>query len=213
MDLDHVFICVEDPSSAERVLSDFGVQFRRRAVHRGQGTANACAFFDNAYLELLWRYDDEELLSEMIRPLALWERVRWQQTGASPFGVALRPGAETVPVETWPYHASFLPDGAKLLIVTRKHAAHEALIFLVPEPLPIQLRPPIAHRGRHRRVTRIKVSGPQVSPLSPGLGLRCDLDVLTVTRATEHHLELEWDGGGSGEFFDFRPAVPLTLWW
>lgn len=213
MDLDHVFICVEDPSVAERALSDFGVQFGRHAVHRGQGTANACAFFDNAYLELLWRYDDDELQSEMICPLALCERVRWQQTGASPFGVALRPGAEDIPVETWPYYAPFLPHGATFPIITRQHAAHEPLIFLVPEPLPIQLRPPTAHCGRHRLVTGIKVSGPQVSPLPLSLRLRCDLDVLTVTRAAEHHLELEWDGGSCGEFRDFRSAVPLTLRW
>jgi len=36
--------------------------------HQGQGTANACAFFDNAYLELLWRHDDDDLQSEVVRP-------------------------------------------------------------------------------------------------------------------------------------------------
>ena len=49
---DHVFICSENPAEAERALADFGLQFSRRRIHRGQGTANACAFFDNAYLEL-----------------------------------------------------------------------------------------------------------------------------------------------------------------
>jgi hypothetical protein len=58
---DHVFICCENPQAAERVLTDFGLQFGRRRIHHGQGTANACAFFDNAYLELLWRHDDDEL--------------------------------------------------------------------------------------------------------------------------------------------------------
>src|SRR3989441_10058424 len=32
---------------SEEGLSDFGLQFSRRRIHRGQGTANACAFFDN----------------------------------------------------------------------------------------------------------------------------------------------------------------------
>ena len=53
LELDHVFICVEEATAAERALADFGLQFGLRAVHGGQGTANACAFFDNAYLELL----------------------------------------------------------------------------------------------------------------------------------------------------------------
>src|SRR5258708_38002962 len=70
--VDHVFICVENPHAAERALADFGVQFGRRRIHQGQGTANACAFFDNAYLELLWRHDDDELQSEVVRPLGLW---------------------------------------------------------------------------------------------------------------------------------------------
>src|SRR2546423_1508425 len=88
-----------------------GLQFGRRRIHQGQGTANACAFFDNAYLELLWRHDDDELQSEVVRPLGLWERVRWRETGASPFGVAFRPEDDNVPIETWPYDAPFLPEG------------------------------------------------------------------------------------------------------
>ena len=88
MELDHVFVCVDDASAAEQALADFGLQFSVHAVHQGQGTANACAFFENAYLELLWRHDDHELRSEVVRPLALWERVRWRHTGASPFGLA-----------------------------------------------------------------------------------------------------------------------------
>ena len=91
MELDHVFVCVDDPLAAEATLADFGVTFGLHAIHTGQGTANACAFFDNAYLELLWRHDDGGLQSEAVRPVALWERVRWRQTGASPFGIALRP--------------------------------------------------------------------------------------------------------------------------
>jgi len=83
LELDHVFICVEEATGAERALADFGLQFGLRAVHGGQGTANACAFFDNAYLELLSRHDDQELQSPAVRPLALWERVRWRQTGAT----------------------------------------------------------------------------------------------------------------------------------
>ncbi len=70
LEVDHVFICPEDALGAERALADFGQQFGRRGVHRGQGTANACALFDNAYLELLWRHDDDELQSEAVRPLA-----------------------------------------------------------------------------------------------------------------------------------------------
>jgi len=100
LSLDHVFICPEDVSEAESALTRFGLQFGRRGFHRGQGTANACVFFDNAYLELLWGHDDNELRSEAVRQIALWERVRWRETGASPLGIALRAECNPLPVET-----------------------------------------------------------------------------------------------------------------
>ena len=136
-----------------------GLQFGLRVVHEGQGTANACAFFDNAYLELLWRHDDRELQSAVVRPLALWERLRWRQTGASPFGVALRTADVALPIDTWPYAAAFLSPGKSIPIVTAPNAGHEPLIFAHPGTLPIRPRPPQAHRGKHRRLTRVVVFG------------------------------------------------------
>src|SRR3989442_5398289 len=88
--VDHVFICVENPHAAERALADFGLQFGRRRIHQGQGTANACAFFDNAYLELLWRHDDDDLQAEVVRPLGLWDPGRVRQAAAAPLAFALR---------------------------------------------------------------------------------------------------------------------------
>jgi hypothetical protein len=214
MKIDHVFICVDDPPAAERALADFGVQFGRRAVHVGQGTANACAMFDDAYLELLWRHDDRELASEVVRPLGLGERMRWRETGASPFGVALRPGEEGIPVETWPYFAPYLPAGAHLPIVTPPHAWREPEVFFMTLPLPSPLPPerrPVAHRGAHRRVTRVTVSGPRLSSCSPGLAALAGLGVFAVSEAAAHLLELEWDGGRSGDVHDFRPTLPLLL--
>jgi hypothetical protein len=43
LELDHVFMCVEDLRAAERALGEAGVRSGLRAVHDGQGTANACA--------------------------------------------------------------------------------------------------------------------------------------------------------------------------
>ena len=215
--VDHVFICVENPHATERALADFGLQFGRRRIHQGQGTANACAFFDNAYLELLWRHDDDELQSDVVRPLGLWERVRWRETGASPFGVAFRPEDDNVPIETWPYDAPFLPEGIDIPIVTPRFMWHEPLIFLfvsqAPVTLPSERHPSVEHRGERRRLTRVTVCGPQALRPSRGLSMLRDLDVLGLKPAAEHHLELDWDGAPSGEVHDFRPIVPLVLRW
>ena len=216
LELDHVFICIDDPAESQRLLSDAGFQLGRRGTHKGQGTANACAFFDNAYLELLWRHDDQELQSEAVRPVALWERVRWRETGACPFGIAVRPGSDDLPIETWAYEAPFLPDGANIPIVTPRFLCQEPLLFLslvsqAPITLPSESRPPLEHRGQNRRLTGVIVHGPKPSRLSAGLRYFCGLNVLTLDRAEEAHLELVWDGGASGESCDFRPFVPLVV--
>jgi hypothetical protein len=213
LELDHVFICVEDMATAERTLADFGIQFGLRAVHGGQGTANACAFFDNAYLELLSRHDDQDLQSAVVRPLALWERIHWRKTGASPFGIAFRTDEVELSINTWPYEAAFLSPGKHIPIVTAPHAADEPMVFLIPATLPIRLRSPQAHRGKHRSLTRVVVSGPRVSALFADVRGLCDSDVFAVGETPEHKLELDWDGAGLGELHDFRPTLPLVLRW
>ena len=218
LSLDHVFVCPENPDMAERVLSDFGVQFSRRGIHPGQGTANACAFFDNAYLELLWRYDDDELQSELVGPVGLWQRVRWRETGASPFGVAFRSDDSEIPIDTWPYNAPFLPAGATIPIVTPRFQWHEPLTFIslvsqAPVTLPPERRPQLDHRGGHHRLTAVTVHSPEELDTSVGLRELCRLGVLALKPALEHHLELEWDGAQCGESHDFHPTLPLTLRW
>jgi hypothetical protein len=213
LELDHVFICVDDAPASERALADGGVQIGLRAIHTGQGTANACAFFDNAYLELLRLHDDHELHSDLVRPLGLHVRLRWRQTGASPFGIALRTGNSMPPVETWSYEARFLPRGGNIPIVTPPNAAHLPLIFLITPALPIRLQPPQEHRGKRRRVTRVKVSGTRVADLPEAVTTLCDRALIVLQQAPEHHLELDWDGAPAGERHDFRPALPLTLRW
>jgi hypothetical protein len=213
LELDHVFICVEGAAEAEQALVDFGMRFGLHATHTGQGTANACAFFENAYLELLSGHDDQELRSATVRPLALWERVHWRQTGACPFGVAFRTGDVELSTETWPYEAPFLPPGQGIPIVTAPDAKDEPLIFLIPSTLPIRQRIPQSHRGRRRRLTRVTVSGPRVSASPVDVGALRDPEVLAIRRAPEHQLELEWDGSGAGDSHDFRPTLPLILRW
>src|SRR4051812_8246053 len=99
-ELDHVFVATSEPGLLERALSNFGINFTRRSVHQGQGTVNACALFDNAFLEILWTADQDEVRSEAVRPLGLDERIRWHETGASPFGISFRP---TEPGANWPF--------------------------------------------------------------------------------------------------------------
>jgi hypothetical protein len=219
LSIDHVFICVADLKGTENTLTQFGLRFGRHLRHRGQGTANACAFFDNSYLELLARVDDDELRSEAVRPLALWERTRWLHTGASPFGIAFRVENGGIPVETWPYEAPFLAAGGTIPIVTPRFAQHEPLVFLAPPPArapatwPLDVRPPLEHCGKNRCLTAVTIYGPQLTDLSRGLSMLQHLQLFAVQSATEHRLILEWDNAVCGESRDFWPQLPLVLHW
>ena len=218
LSLDHVFICPENPNIAERVLSDFGLQFSSRGIHRGQGTANNCAFFDNAYLELLSRDNDEELQSEVVGPVGLWQRVRWHETGASPFGVSFRSDDGKVPVDTWAYEAPFLPIGASIPVVTPRFRWHEPMTFIslmsqAPITLPVEQKLLLDHRGGHHQITSVSICSPKAAEISAGLAQLCDLGVMELKPSAEHCMNLEWDGAACGESYDFRPALPLVLRW
>jgi len=217
LEFDHVFICVEDLPSSERILSEFGFEFSSPGIHKGQGTANACAFFDNAYLELLSRRNDDELQSELVKPVGLWQRLRWRETGASPFGIAFRPENKDLPVATWPYFAPFLPSGSQIPIVTPPLQWREPLTFISlksqgPETLPPEQARPLNHREGRHKLTAVSVHC-TAEEVSNGLRSFCELGLLTVKASREHHLQLELDSARRGETHDFRPKLPLELIW
>lgn len=223
-ELDHVFFCPADAARAESALAGFGLDFSRRGVHRGQGTRNACAFFDNAYFELLWEGDAEELRSPVVRPLALWERTRWRETGACPIGVSFRPvggkGADTeLPFETWPYRAEYLPRGAFIPIVSEKGRADEPLVFVslvscAPATLPAERRPGLVHAGERRTLTGVAVTRPRsAGPLSPGVAWFVARGLLGVREGDGWELELEWDGGHRNRVEELGPGVPVVFRW
>ena len=222
-DLDHIFVCVGEDSRADRAiaaLSEFGLDLSTRRVHRGQGTRNACAFFDNAYLELLCRADDVELGSDAVAPLMLRERLRWRETGACPFGVSVRPvdtDADHTVMETWAYTAPYLREGTSIQIVTPRNTPDEPLVFLSSSPAPVDFpadtRPPLIQRGRRRRLTGLRIRIPGAATVSSavravfaGSGVRLD-------EASGPHLELEWDAGKEGRRRDFRGVLPLSIRW
>jgi hypothetical protein len=77
--LHHVFAFVAPQPPAPPGL----IESYRRA-HPGQGTANVCYLFGEAYLELLWETDRAEITSPAIARTGLAERARWRDTGGCP---------------------------------------------------------------------------------------------------------------------------------
>ena len=220
-EVDHVFFASADGASVEAALSEFGIAFTERRVHLGQGTANACAVFENAFFELLLAADTDELRSDLIRPLGLYERISWRETGACPFGICFRPEKPVLddsaswPFETWAYAPPYAPAGKRIPVVTPRHSLYEPLVFLSPQSRPMTTRPKSpAHRGASRMLTSVTVHRTRErAPISDGLRCFAKQGLLSLVDNSAYRLELEWDNGRTGQVHEFPASVPVTIRW
>jgi hypothetical protein len=215
-ELDHVFMATPDPG-VEAVASAFGLTFTSRRVHTGQGTANSCAVFENAYLELLFPATPEELESEVVHPLGLKERINWKTTGACPFGVCFRavdvqPGAVTLPFETWPYRPAYLPPGTGIPVVTPRRSLFEPLVFLLNRPRAPDSVAGVLHRGSRRTVTALSIHSAH-DVASPGVRWFMENGLLSVSRASDYLLEIVWDHATEGQSERLAAPLPLAISW
>lgn len=125
----HVFVFVDDRAAAQAALDASGLAESFRRSHDGQGTANICACFDNAYLELLWPEDQTELASVSVARTRLAERSRWRESGASPFGIGLR---GRLPFPTWDYRPPYLPEGVAIPVALGSEDPRQPFLFRSP---------------------------------------------------------------------------------
>jgi hypothetical protein len=68
MQIDHIFIRVLPGGAEAELLRALGLSEGSGNTHPGQGTANRRFFFANAFIELLWIADAEEIANEQTRP-------------------------------------------------------------------------------------------------------------------------------------------------
>lgn len=132
-ELDHIFFATAEPREVEQFLSRAGMVFEPPRAHPGQGTANVCAVFENAYFELLFLNEPSEIGSATVQPLGLNERIHWRDTGACPFGLCFRSAGSdesvtTLPFKTWGYEAGYLPKGKTIPIVTPPNIDRKSVV-------------------------------------------------------------------------------------
>ena len=139
LELDHLFVFVEPEDAAPgggvfEALKALGLEpsFTRR--HVGQGTANLCFAFDNAYLELLHLADEDELRTSPLGRVGFAKRALWRKTGASPFGIAARGGG--LPGETRNYRNPQFPPGVSIAISAECNDTAMPFVFSSPGTAP-----------------------------------------------------------------------------
>ncbi|BBE74582.1 VOC family protein [Oharaeibacter diazotrophicus] len=151
--LDHVFLFVElaeaRPGGAVHDrLAAAGLVPSYERRHHGQGTANVCWCFDDAYLELLFVVDPDEIAAPATARSRLAERARWRTTGASPVGIGLRGGA--LPLPTWEYRFEGLPPGLSIPVAAASDDVRRPFVFVSPGT-----RPPVEWTDGHAGVRQV----------------------------------------------------------
>ncbi len=150
IELDHFFVFVEPggEESAAR-LEALGLVPTYRRVHDGQGTANICYAFDNAYLELLWVEEPERLARATFARTGLFERSEWRTRGTSPFGVCVRE-ERPLPFDCWLWRPTYLPPGMFFEVAANSANPRVPFLFAISGSRRPDHWPP-AERGRLQR--------------------------------------------------------------
>jgi hypothetical protein len=218
-ELDHLFICCEVRAPEAAYLVDFGLTEGPSNVHPGQGTANRRFFFHNAMLELLWVHDPGEAQNTRTRPTHLWERWQGRLGDASPFGICLRPRhaeTATLPFPAWAYEPTYMPAPQVIHLGENTAVIGEPMLLYLAfgqRPDTAGARYPMTHAKGFREITALRLQGSQQVPMSPTLWATVQSGVMTWAAGLQHHLELGFDGETQGKVIDFRPALPLSLYW
>jgi hypothetical protein len=216
LDLDHFFVCTEPGAPEADELVRFGLREGPPNQHPGQGTENRRFPFANAMIELLWVSDPTEAQSPGTRRTLLWERCSGCHSGASPFGICLRPAtlqssgdAQAAPFPGWAYKPSYLPHPLQLHIGDAP----------VDEPMWVYLgfmrrqnreEHFIDHPNGIREITGLVLNTP--APLrSETSRIIVDSGILSARAAKESLLEVEFDRRSRGQSKDLRPALPLVF--
>jgi hypothetical protein len=148
LQLDHLFCFIEPDGTDVARLEALGFQVTYRRAHVGQGTANACFVFENAYLELLWVDSEEAARSSPIARTRLWERSRWRHGDGCPFGIAWR--GELDSARTWPFTPPYLPAGVAISVAVDSDDAQQPMMFSFPGSQAPSQWPASRHLGFQR---------------------------------------------------------------
>ena len=223
LELDHIYIVIQPPASrAAEALRQAGLVVDTTINrHEGQGTASIAAFFDNAYLELLWVDSATSVDSAHLADLADFRRAaNWRESGASPFGLGLHFLTGTpadLPVPTRRDPAPHLGPDMFYLLLRQPDEPLATDIFVVPPSAAVTTwldryrarRPDLfAHPLGARKITRVLLRGsPANRPRATDLGSR----PIWFESAATQYVIVEFDGGVQGREWDLRPALPLIL--
>lgn len=220
MELDHVFICTAADAPAADALIRLGFVEGSPNQHPGQGTANRRFFFRHAFIELLYPTREAELLRVTTHRTRLHERLLRSDSGASPFGVCLRPSPGedgAVPFPSWDYTPDYLPAGRSIPVGHAPLA--EPMWFVLPfatrpERTPESSPEPVDHTCGVTQITALRIAVPGEGAWSEAARyVNEHVDSVQGVRGEAPVLHVTFDDGRGSRTHDLRPDLPLRLTW
>ncbi len=177
MQLDHVFFFVRDLEAAEALGRSLGLAETYRRNHVGQGTANICYCFENAFLELLFLTDRSEAESPAIARAGLAQRASWRELGTCPIGIAWRLDRQDAPPSfaTWQFRPPYLLDTMHIPVAVESDDPAVPLLFQSPGHAPplewqAERRGKLQEAAGFRRISKVLLTSP--SGFVPGAALK-----------------------------------------
>lgn len=212
-ELDHIIFFCDVGAPEADALKRRGLHEGPPNAHPGQGTANRRFFFPNVYLELLWIENPVEARAAPANTTQLWDRWTRRKEGSCPFGLVFRPGgrAAVAPIPTLAYSPRYFPPGFTIDIASGLPQNEPPLFHLPFAKAPRVEDTKVAAPGPEvGSIVGITLHLPAASTLSPALDALVAAGVVSVEAARDYFLEV-LHVGGSTEFIDLRPVLPLRF--
>ena len=215
LELDHVFILVKSEARVADLLIAQGFEEGTQNIHPGHGTSNRRFFFGNGMLEFIWIRDAKEAENGAGRDLLFPERDT--NPAASPFGVILRQkdsvNLETseMPFDGWSYQPTYFEPPNAFHVGANSTNTFEPLCIYVPFSLPKSL----VNKGTINSSFAINNLCIHISSADRNEVLEAvdRADRVSIQYGKEHLMEIVFNAHSLGKVADFRPQIPLIMYW
>ena len=211
LELDHVFILTEPGAPHADLLVEVGMVEGTPNSHPGQGTANRRFFFTDSMLELMYIRDSIESVSGTASGLKLVERLAGPN--ASPFGMVVRTESPSTdfPFPGWPYFPEYLTGGEYFHIGDNSDVLDEPLCILLPSyPQSAFTQPDPAEP--FTTITSVRIDVPVTKP-SVALQSLSEMERVSIHYGEPHLMEIVFGDGIKKQQKDFRPVLPMKIYW
>lgn len=225
LEVDRIFFHTTKGEASVSVLQKLGLHCSNHLVRRvEQGIASRIIFFENTCLELIWIEDEYAAKQQAVRTgIDTLSRVRWQHTGASPFGIGLRRKSETTKLmrHRRKHWADWMRPNISVNFADDNLAnAEEPICFVIPDSVALKTwldcsiethQQLISHSLGVKKLTNVKITVTSDKELTNAVSLLLRYGVVAIERGTSPLLELTFDNGTRGEILDTRPILPILF--